>query len=243
MRRLIAVVLVLAGLGLGGCGKPASDGPKSVHVWAATSLTRVLQAIEPGFERAHPGVDLVFTFGDDAALARRIVSGAPADVFAAASAATMAQVKNVQPQLIARDKLVIAVGPANPLHVKSLADLARQKVAICSPQIGIGAATRDALTKAGVTLTAATEAPDAKAALTALTLGEVDAALIYRSTTLAASGQVDMVEFPGDAETVTDILAAALPSAEDTAAATAFVDYLKSTRVRQTVEDSGFMLP
>src|SRR5690242_3480144 len=61
----------------------------TVTVFAAASLTGTFTQLGKDFEAAHPGVTVKFNFGGSDTLAASIVSGAPADVFAAASTTTM----------------------------------------------------------------------------------------------------------------------------------------------------------
>jgi molybdate transport system substrate-binding protein len=239
-----ALAATLAGT-LTACGEPKADRDNGgkITIFAAASLTGVFTDLEQTFERAHPGTNLIFSFGGSSGLAQQINAGAPADVFAAASPTTMAQVKGTTPRLLARNQLVIAVTPGNPLGVKGLADLRGHKVAVCAPQVPCGAATQTVLSKAGVALTPATQELDVKAALTKLTLGEVDAALVYRTDALAAIGQIDAVEFPESRDAVNDILVSTVPEAPNPAGATAFVDFITSAPASDAFKSAGFALP
>jgi molybdate transport system substrate-binding protein len=241
MRRLIAVLLAVGLAAAGGCADEQQRAGGKLAVWAPTSLSYVLQRIlEPKFERAHPGIDVVFTFGDDAGMARQLTAGAPADVFLA-SADAMGRIKGATPQLIARDHLAIAVGPENPFKIKGLADLAPRKVAVCVAAVSCGVVAQTALDRAGVKLTDRVEQPDVATALTKLTLGEVDAALVYQSDATAAIGQVDAVELP--AVPLTDIMATVLPHAGNVSTAKDFVDFTASTQGRTAFGNTGFATP
>ena len=58
-------------------------------MFAAASLTESFTQIGKDFEAANPGSKVTFNFGGSSALATQINQGAPADVFASASPATM----------------------------------------------------------------------------------------------------------------------------------------------------------
>ncbi len=128
----------------------------TVTVLAAASLTESFTALGRQFERDHPGTTVVFSFGPSSGLAQQVVQGAPADVFASASATTMQQVVDAEaaraPRDFARNVLEIAVPPANPARVSALADLASRqvKVALCQPQVPCGVVAAQVLKKAGV---------------------------------------------------------------------------------------------
>ena len=88
------------GILLSACGaEPQATAPSPVQsgstiggaitVLAAASLTEAFTQIGKDFEAKNPGSTVTFSFGSSATLATQIVQGAPADVFAAASPATM----------------------------------------------------------------------------------------------------------------------------------------------------------
>ena len=61
----------------------------SLTVLAAASLTEVFRSLGTAFEAVHPAVEVTFSFGGSSALATQVEQGAPADVLASASQATM----------------------------------------------------------------------------------------------------------------------------------------------------------
>ena len=86
---------------------------------AAASLTETFTALEKQFETDHPGVDVKLNFAGSSDLAQQIVNGAPADVFAAASDATMKTVTDAglaagTPTIFATNVLQIATAPGQP---------------------------------------------------------------------------------------------------------------------------------
>ncbi|MGI5150856.1 molybdate ABC transporter substrate-binding protein [Plantactinospora sp. CA-294935] len=260
-RTALAAFTTLAVLGLSGCGNgddtasPAPDGggtraTGNVTVFAAASLTESFTRLGRDFEAANPGVRVTFSFAGSSALANQINQGAPADVFAAAAPANMKTVTDAgngdgTPSTFARNQLVIAVPKGNPGAVARLADLARPdaKVALCAEQVPCGAAARKALTAAGVTLTPVTLEQDVKAALSKVRLGEVDAALVYRTDARAAAGEVDGIEFPESAGAVNDYPIVVLRDAPNKAAGRAFVGYVLSDAGRGVLTAAGFQAP
>src|SRR5439155_2799228 len=161
------------------------------------------------------------------------------DVFASAAPATMKTVTDAgdadgSPATFARNQLVIAVPKGNPEGVHGLADLtgAGVKVALCAEQVPCGAAAKKALAAANVALKPVTLEQDVKAALSKVKLGEVDAALVYRTDARAAASTVDGVEFPESAGAVNDYPIAVLKKAPNPAGARAFVGYVRSDKGR-----------
>ena len=250
----VAVALALAGCG-GTSGGSATAAPSggvggTVQVFAAASLTEAFTTIGKDFQAAHPGTRVTFNFAGSSALANQIRQGAPADVFASASPANMATVTGSgdaagMPATFARNQLVIAVPRGNPAHVTALSDLARPgvKVALCAEQVPCGAAARTALAAAKVSLRPVTLEQDVKSALAKVKLGEVDAALVYRTDARAAVSDVDGVGFPESAEAVNSYPIVALRRAPNPAAARAFVAYVRSGPGQAVLARAGFQGP
>jgi molybdate transport system substrate-binding protein len=222
----------------------AVSGP--LTVFAAASLTGAFTAIGKDFQAAHPGTAVTFNFAGSSALAQQINQGAPADVFASAAPTNMADVTSaISPVTFARNQLVIAVPKGNPKGITKLADLAEPglKLALCAGQVPCGAAANTALKAAGVTVHPVTEEQDVKAALAKVTLGEVDAALVYRTDALAAASSVDGVEFPESAQAVNTYPIAVLRDAPNPPTAREFVTYVLSPAGQRVLAAAGFQSP
>ncbi|MET9069885.1 molybdate ABC transporter substrate-binding protein [Streptosporangium sandarakinum] len=257
-RWAVALPAVLV-LGLSGCGSGGPDasasapaagaGTKEVTVFAAASLTGTFTELGRAFEAAHPGTTVKFNFGSSATLAQQITQGAPVDVFAAASPATMKTVTDASlagsPTTFARNKLQIAVPKDNPAKVDDLADLAdaKVKVALCAEQVPCGAAAVRALDAAGLKVTPVTLEQDVKATLTKVELGEVDAALVYRTDVIAAAGKVTGIGFPEADKAVNDYPIATLAKAPAGDLAERFVDLVLSRQGKDVLTKAGFEAP
>ncbi|WP_432868813.1 molybdate ABC transporter substrate-binding protein [Microbispora rosea] len=255
--RLSLAAVLVSVLSLAACGSsspdtaaPASSGAgKALTVFAAASLTETFTELGRRFESTHPGTKVTFNFGSSATLAQQITQGAPADVFAAASPATMKTVTDAglasAPTVFVRNTLQIAVPEDNPAKVGSLKDLTdpKVKVALCAEQVPCGAAAAKALDAAGLTVTPVTLEQDVKATLTKVRLGEVDAALVYRTDVIASGGKVKGIDFPEAAQAVNDYPIAALAKAPAPDPAEEFVDLVLSQRGRDVLTKAGFQAP
>ncbi|MFB7667042.1 molybdate ABC transporter substrate-binding protein [Kitasatospora sp. NPDC056138] len=222
----------------------------TVTVFAAASLQGTFTDLGKKFEAAYPGVKVKFNFGGSSSLAQSIVAGAPADVFAAASPATMKTVTDAKdaagdPKVFVRNTLEIAVPKGNPKHIAALKDLAGSgvKVALCAKEVPCGSAAVTALKAGDVNLTPVTLEQDVKAALTKVELGEVDASLVYRTDVQADSGKIDGVDFPEAAKAVNDYPIAALAKAPNADGAAAFAAYIQSAEAKQVLTAAGFQAP
>ena len=243
--------LAALSLALTGCGgaEPSAGTGGTVTVFAAASLTGSFTKLGKDYEATHPGTRVVLNFAGSSALAAQITQGAPADVFAAASPATMRTVTDAgdaagPPAVLARNQLVIAVPKGNPGGVAGLADLARPgvKVALCAEPVPCGAAATTVLAAAGVRLTPATLEQDVKGALAKVRLGEADAALVYR-TDVRGAAELDADEFPESARAVNDYPIVVLTHAANPAGARAFVDHVRSDAGLAVLTAAGFQAP
>ncbi|WP_245671610.1 molybdate ABC transporter substrate-binding protein [Nocardia amamiensis] len=222
----------------------------TVTVFAAASLTETFTELGKQFEALHPGVKVVYSFGASSALAEQINQGAPADVFASAAPKNMQQVRDkgevtAAPVTFVRNRLEIAVPKGNPGNITGLADFGKTepKLALCAEQVPCGAAAKTVFETAGITPQPDTREQDVKAVLTKVTLGEVDAALVYRTDVKAAGDKVEGIDFPESGKAVNDYSVAPLAHAPNTAAAAAFVDFVTSDRAKAVFTAAGFDTP
>ncbi|MFK3983853.1 molybdate ABC transporter substrate-binding protein [Micromonospora sp. NPDC050397] len=260
-RTVLTALTAVVALGLTGCGgdadtaspQPGSGSPGvtgTITVFAAASLTESFTTIGKDFEAANPGAKVTFSFAGSSALATQINQGAPADVFASAAPANMKTVTDAgngggTPTTFVKNQLVIAVPKGNAKGVTGLTDLTKPdaKVALCAEQVPCGAAAKKALDAAGVKLTPVTLEQDVKGALSKVKLGEVDAALVYRTDAKAATADVDGIEFPESAGAINDYPITVLKSAPNRTGAEAFIAYVLSDAGRSVLTQAGFQAP
>jgi molybdate transport system substrate-binding protein len=262
-RRLAAVTAVSTAMAVlaAGCGGSGTAGQRTgadtgapggrlsgdVVVFAASSLTEVFGRLGREFEARHPGVHMRFSFGGSSSLGPQIVSGAPVDVFAAASPSTMADVVRAgvtarRPVLFARNRLQIAVPPDNPGRVRGLDDFARPglTLAVCAPQVPCGEAAQDAFDVGGVRAQPDTLEQEVKGVLTKVELGEVDAGMVYHTDVVAAGARVRGVSFPEAAKAINDYQIAPVAGAPNPAAARAWTRFVLSPHGQRALADAGF---
>jgi molybdate transport system substrate-binding protein len=259
---IAASILVAAGL-LSACGSSSSGGSAAtagagspspsvtgnITVFAASSLKEAFTTIGQQFEAAHPGVKVTFSFAASSALAQQINSGAPADVFASASKTNMQQVVDAggasNPTDFVKNVMEIATPPSNPANVTTVNDLAKSsvKVALCQPQVPCGSTAQKVFTNAGITVKPVTLEPDVKSVLGKVTLGEVDAGMVYVTDVLAAGSAVKGVEIPDNVNASTTYPIAALTKAPNPSTAQAFVAYVLSPDGQTVLKNAGFESP
>jgi molybdate transport system substrate-binding protein len=255
-RTALVALAAAAALTLAACGddSPAASSSESstskvsgtVNVFAAASLTGSFTQLGKDFEKANPGVKVVFNFAGSSALAQQINQGAPADVFASAAPKNMDQVtdKNT-PTTFVQNTLEIAVPKGNPGKVTGLQDFAdeNKKIALCAVQVPCGAAADKVFKAAGITPQPDSLEQDVKAALTKVGLGEVDAALVYKTDVLSAKDRVEGIEFPEADKAINEYPIATLTKAPNADGAKAFVDYVLSDQGKAVLTAAGFDAP
>ena len=200
--------IALAGALLQGCA--AAERSRTLHVYAASSLAESFTEMERVFEAAHPGTDVVLAFAGSQVLRLQIEQGAPADVFASADSAHMRALvergRVRDGRIFAQNQLVLIVPPDNPARIESFRDLPRaRRLVIGTENVPVGSYARHALRRAeaageggfaaSVLARVASEESNVRLVRAKVELGEADAAIVYRSDTVA-SGRVRTIEIP-----------------------------------------------
>jgi molybdate transport system substrate-binding protein len=240
-----------AGASASGSAGSASGGTLSgsITVLAASSLTGAFTTLGKQFEAAHPGTTVTFSFGASSALATQITQGAPADVFASASAKNMDSVVTAKaadtPTTFVKNVMEIAVPPKNPAHIAALADLAKSgvKVALCQAAVPCGATAAKVFANAKLTVKPVTQEADVKSTLAKVELGEVDAGVVYVTDVLAAKDKVTGIEIPAAVNASTSYPIATLTASKNADLAKAFVDYVLSADGASVLTAAGFAKP
>jgi molybdate transport system substrate-binding protein len=74
-------------------------------------------------------------------------------------------------------------------------------------------------------------------------LGEVDAALVYRTDAKAAASDVDGIEFPESSTAINEYPIVALKNAPNKAGADAFIAFVMSDKGKAVLSAAGFQAP
>ncbi len=250
----VAAASVLALSSLAACGSDDSSGSSSsknvtLHVFAAASLTESFTTLGKQFEKDHPGTKVEFNFGPSSGLSEQITSGAPADVFASASPSNMDTLVSggdaKDPKNFATNSMEIATPPDNPAKIASVNDLAKSsvKVALCAPDVPCGKVAAEVFANAKITVKPVTEEVDVKSVLTKVTLGEVDAGVVYVTDVQAAGDKVKGVEISPDVNATTSYPIATLEGSKHQKEAGEFVDLVLSDDGAKVLEEAGFQGP
>jgi molybdate transport system substrate-binding protein len=223
-------------------------------VFAASSLREAFTDLARLFERQNPGVSVELNLAGSQELRTQIENGAPADVFASADWKQMRALVSAKlsgpARVFARNEPVIAVPATNPAGIHALSDLDRaRRIVVGAPEVPIGAYTLRILDAAdrryGAGFRARVEARivsrelNVRQVLAKVTLGEAEAAIVYRTDAEATRG-VTVVQIPADLNAVAEYPIAALARTRHPALADAFVAMVLSPAGREALARHGF---
>jgi len=256
-----ALMAIAASGALAGCGSSNSSSSSTqasastssssgggagtqLTVLAAASLKKVLPQIDPSPK---------YTFGGSGALATDIEQGAPADVFAAASAkqpaALYAKGLVSKPVRFATNTLVLVVPKDNPAHITNVDDVTKPgvKLVICSANVPCGDYARGVFKNLGITEAAmknvVSQTADVSQTLAQVALGQADAGFVYITDAKAASGKVEVVRLPEKAKPGAKDYIAVVKASKNQSAAKAYVASVLSPSGQEKLRAAGFGKP
>jgi molybdate transport system substrate-binding protein len=233
----------------------AAEAPPALTVYAAASLTDVLQPLGASYTR-DTGIAVKFSFAASSALARQIESGAEADLFVSADQEWMdylAARHLIRPisrynllgnrlALVAPadSRLALAIGPRFPL----LAALGGERLATGDPDtVPVGRYARAALTTLGVwgeIEPRLVRAENVRSALAFVARGEVPLGIVY-ATDARVDPKVRIVGlFPESAHPPITYPVALTRDARP--GADRFLAFLRGPAGRAAFEKAGFMV-
>lgn len=232
----------------GQSGDTGSASKVDLTVLAASSLTDVFKEAGDTYQKEHPGTRLKFSFAGSQELAAQVKQAAPADVLVTADQKTMDGVSSEitgKSTVIAKNRLVIAVGEGNPKKVATLKDLgdSELKVVLAAPEVPVGNYSRQVLDAQHVTVHPVSEEPNVRAVLSKVELGEADAGVVYKTDAATATGKVDAVTVPDEQNAIASYPAATLKASSHTADAQAFVKWLATPEAQKILQGAGFQKP
>ena len=195
---------------------------------------------------------MTFNFDSSSALATQILEGAPADVFASADEANMAKLTDEgliagEPEVFARNELVIVTKPGNPEGIETLADLADAGViSLCGEEVPCGKYAEQALDDGRASTipeSSVTRGQNVGATLTAVTEGDAVAGIVYVTDAEAAGDAVEAVAIPADANVIATYPIGVLEASGNAELAEAFVAYVLGDEGQAVLKEYGFLPP
>jgi molybdate transport system substrate-binding protein len=268
MRALVLAALtavLLAACSTDGASAPTpgsrSGAAVELIVFAAASLSGVLDKVKPAYESAQPGITLTVSTDSSAALEAKIEQGAPADVFLSADTANPQKLVQKglsagEPVVFAVNRLAIVVETGHPGRITSPADLARSgvKVIAAGDEVPITNYARQLVDNlanepgyptdfaAAYARNVVSKEDNVKAVIGKIELGEGDAAIVY-ATDAKASTKVTAVDIPEGANVPASYAGAVVGASSHLDAARAFLGWLTSPDGQAILTSFGFLTP
>lgn len=232
------------------------NAERKLVVFAAASLAEPFRELGGVFERAHPGVEVVFNFAGTQELAIQLKYGAVVDVFASADRFRMDELVQTGrvngPVVIAQNEPVLVVARDQRARIREFAELPSvERIVIGAPEVPIGRYTLQILDRAshmfGKDFRARVEEKvvsrelNVRQVLAKVRLGEADAAIVYRSDALAAAKDVGVLHIPPKINVIAEYPMAAISGAPEPLLAQAWVQLVLSTVGQKALARAGFM--
>ncbi|TNH09020.1 molybdate ABC transporter substrate-binding protein [Testudinibacter sp. TR-2022] len=224
-------------------------------VFAAASMTNVLQDLATEFKQEQKEAEIVFSFASSSVLARQIDEGAPADIFVSANLkwADFLQEKGKiivdSRKIIAGNKLVM-IAPKSAGELKFdlnseewLKYLGKHFLSVGDPEhVPVGIYAKAALTKLNQwdkVEKQLARAANVRAALTLVERGEAPLGIVY-ATDAAASDKVQIVGVFPDGSYEAVEYPAAIVNGHDSETARAFMAFLGTDNAKAVLQKYGF---
>jgi len=253
-----SLMTALAGTaGLVAAGGPALGQARSrpITVFAASSMTDVLEAMGAEFARTG-GAPVRFSFASSAVIARQLEAGAPADMFVSADLEWMDYVQGrglIQTHTRANmvsNRLVLIAAADSTISLRIAQDFPiaralgpRGRLSTGDPDnVPVGRYARQALTSLGVWNDVAdhlVRAENVRSAMMFVSRGEAPLGIVYQTDAMA-DRKVKIVDtFP--TRTHQPILYPAALTAKAQPGALAFLDFVRGPRGRALFQRFGFI--
>lgn len=259
-RRLMLTWLMLL-VGTAGCNQAdpapvavARDQP--VVVFAAASLREVFTALAVVFEQSHPRAEVVLHFAGSQELRTQVEHGATVDVFASADARHLQELERggyVRDALtFAGNEPVVVVASERAGTLRAFAELpSATRIAVGSREVPIGRYTEQILDRASTSLGAEFSARvranivsrelNVRQVLARVTLGEVEAGIVYRTDALAAKTPIVTVSIPPHVNVLAAYTIAVAVAAPRPQLARQWIELLVSPAGQRALDRAGFL--
>ena len=248
MKKTFAKLALTTALTIGA----TSTFAENITVFAAASMTNVLQQIGDEYKKAHPEDTLTFSFAGSSTLAKQIEQDAPADLFISADQKWMDYVAEKLPNktknitTLAQNELILIAPADSKIKVASIKDINFKNtigdsyLAVGDDNVPVGRYAKKALEYLGVwgdVENRLSKAKDVRAVLSYIERGELPLGIVY-STDAKVSDKVKVVAtFPQESYGKVVYPAATL---SDKTEAKRFLDYLSSPLAKEALEKAGF---
>jgi molybdate transport system substrate-binding protein len=233
---------------------------ETIVVYSAASLTRASGKIGPAFEAENPEYHVVFSLDGTQVLKQKIEAGAYTDVFISAgntytnALETEGWFVNGSVQPLTSNYVIVVLPADNPGKIQALSDLGKTglKIAIGAKEVPVGTATAKVIDnlanssfdqewKNAVYRNVVTYETAEPGIAMKVSLGEVDAGVVYESTYASASeGTLIALKVPEKDNYLQNYTIGTMKNSSHRDAAETFETFMLSPSGQQILSDTGF---
>lgn len=227
--------------------------PVVLTVSAAISLKAPLETLKTGFEKANPGIRVVYNFGSSGALQQQIVNGAPVDVFISAAAKQMDGLERAGliipgSRCVLAGNTIVLIAPSDgraPGGFEGLSSDQIKRIAIGEPKsVPAGMYAMEILEHFGLSNAVKDKlvyAKDVRQVLVYVESGNVDAGFVYGSDVAGSKAVRVVVEAPAGSHQKVEYPAAVVKASAHASEAEEFLAFLRSAEASALFKSFGFV--
>ncbi|MDO5048112.1 MAG: molybdate ABC transporter substrate-binding protein [Anaerococcus sp.] len=261
----LTLLVGMGALSLIACGntnEDVSEKPsekKSITVFAAASMTDVMEELKEIYIKDQPGIDILYNFDSSGTLKTQIEEGAEVDIFISAAQKQMNELDkgheaynnkvSIDPSSrfdLLENKVTLVVSGENPNGLSDFKDLASDKVeslALGNEDVPVGQYSLEILNNLGIyekVMPKVSLGSNVREVATWVNEGAVDAGIIY--ATDAKIFGLEVVDQAGEEELDTRVIypAARLENSPNKDEADKFLEFLKTKKASEIFEKYGF---
>ena len=259
-KKLIAVMMagvLSAGMFSTGVFAADTDLKGEVNTFIAASLSNAMEEIQKNFNETYPDVEILYNADSSGTLQTQIEEGARCDIFFSAADKQMNALvdenlaKKDTVEDILENKVVLIKpkdGETKVTGFENITDAAN--IALAGDSVPVGQYAREIFDNLGITdevnKMEINEGKNVSEVLAAVSEGSNEIGIVYATDAASVADKVDVIaEAPADALKTPVLYPVGLiedkeASEDDTAAAEAFLEYIKSDDAMKVFEKYGF---
>ena len=235
----------------------AEDASGDLYVFIAASLSNAMEEIQKDFNETYPDVEILYNADSSGTLQTQIEEGARCDIFFSAADKQMDALvdedlaKKDTVEDILENKVVLIKpkdGETKVTGFENITDAAN--IALAGDSVPVGQYSREIFDNLGITdevnKMEINEGKNVSEVLAAVSEGSNEIGIVYATDAASVADKVDVIaEAPADALKTPVLYPVGLiedkeASEDDTAAAEAFLEYIKSDDAMKVFEKYGF---
>ena len=235
----------------------AEDASGDLYVFIAASLSNAMEEIQKDFNETYPDVEILYNADSSGTLQTQIEEGARCDLFFSAADKQMNALidenlaKKDTVEDILENKVVLIKpkdGETKVTGFENITDAAN--IALAGDSVPVGQYSREIFDNLGITdevnKMEINEGKNVSEVLAAVSEGSNEIGIVYATDAASVADKVDVIaEAPADALKTSVLYPVGLiedkeASEDDTAAAEAFLEYIKSDDAMKVFEKYGF---